>query len=224
VRIVNTNGRVEVAGVEGSTVQVRAEKVARAATEEAARELLPRIKISEDAGTDRIVVETERMGGFLLGAGFEVRYDVKVPRYAVVEVTSTNGPVTVTNVTGSVNAHTTNGAVRATNLRGGLDARSTNGSVNAEMAVVADRLWLQTTNGDIRLTMPAGARADISASWTNGGISLSDLKLDETERSSRRFEGRMNGGGTPIELHTTNGRIRLRNGETGTENAEPSAR
>jgi hypothetical protein len=228
VRIGNTNGRVDVIGVEGSTVEVRAQKVAHAATDEGARELLPRIKIYEDAKSDRIVVETEHMGGFMIGVGYEVRYDVKVPKNAVLELTTTNGVVSVNNLAGKVNAHTTNGGVRATNLSGAVEARSTNGSVNVDMASVGgERIRLQTTNGSVSLTVPADAKADVSATWTNGGISLSDIKLDQTERSRRSFEGRMNGGGTPIELHTTNGRIRLRNrdsSEASPRTAEPSAR
>ena len=62
VRIGNTNGRIEVEAVDGSTVEVRAEKIARAATDSGASELLPRIKIKEEISSDRVSVETERMG------------------------------------------------------------------------------------------------------------------------------------------------------------------
>ena len=40
VRIVNTNGKVEIEGVDGSTVEVRAERIARGATDAAARECI----------------------------------------------------------------------------------------------------------------------------------------------------------------------------------------
>ena len=76
VQIVNTNGRIEVEGVDGSTVEVRAERIARGATDAAARELLPRIVIKEDVKPDRVTIETERMSGIMIGAGFEVRYHV----------------------------------------------------------------------------------------------------------------------------------------------------
>src|SRR5471032_2864652 len=49
VRIVNTNGKIDVEGVDGSTVEVRAEKIAKGTSDEAARELLPKIVIKEDA-------------------------------------------------------------------------------------------------------------------------------------------------------------------------------
>src|SRR5947209_2999000 len=43
IEIDNTNGRIDVEGTDTPTVEVRAERVARGATQQAARELLPRI-------------------------------------------------------------------------------------------------------------------------------------------------------------------------------------
>src|SRR3954453_10046039 len=109
IRIVNTNGRVDVEGVDGATVEVKAERIARGSTDAAARELLPRIVIKEDVKPDRITLETERMSGIMIGAGFELRYHVKAPRTALVNVTNTNGQVALNALSGKVVAHTTNG-------------------------------------------------------------------------------------------------------------------
>jgi Putative adhesin len=216
VRIVNTNGRVDVEGVDGSTVEVRAERIARGATESAARELLPRIVIKEESKPDRISLETERMSGIMIGAGFEVRYHVRAPKNAVINVTNTNGQVVVNALAGKVVAHTTNGAVKGTNLTGGVDGQSTNGSVSIDMASVgSERISLETTNGSVTLMLPEKAKATVSASVTNGGISVGSIdNFDVTEKSRRHLEGRLNGGGTEVELHTTNGGIRLRSRDT----------
>ena len=212
VRIVNTNGKIEIEGVDGSTVEVRAERIARAATDAAARELLPRIGIKEDVTPDRVSLETERMSGFMIGAGFEVRYHVRAPKNAVINVTNTNGQVALTALDGKVRAHTTNGGVNGKELTGGVDARSTNGGVTIDMAAVGpDSISLRTTNGGVTLTLPDSAKADLSASCTNGGINVSALdKLEVSDQSRRRVQGRLNGGGTAIELRTTNGGIRVR--------------
>ena len=212
VRIVNTNGRIDVEGVDGSTVEVRAERIARGATDSAARELLPRIVIKEDIKPDRITLETERMSGIMIGAGFEVRYHVRAPKNAVVNVTNTNGQVVVNALAGRVVASTTNGAVKGTNLTGGVDGRTTNGSVSIEMASVGpDPVSLETTNGGVTLALPEKAKASISAACTNGGISVGSLdNFEVSEHSRRHLEGKLNGGGTAIDLQTTNGGIRLR--------------
>jgi hypothetical protein len=216
IRIINTNGRIEVEGVDGTTVEVRAERIARGATESAARELLPRIVIKEDVKPERISLETERMNGIMIGAGFEVRYHVRAPRTAVVNMTNTNGQVALNALTGKVVAHTTNGAVKGTNLAGGVDAQTTNGSVSIDMSSVGnERISLETTNGSVTLMLPDKAKATVSASVTNGGINVGSLdNFDVTEKARRRLEGKLNGGGTEVELRTTNGSIRLRSHNT----------
>jgi DUF4097 and DUF4098 domain-containing protein YvlB len=212
VRIVNTNGKIDVEGIEGSTVEVRAERIARGATDSAARELLPRIVIKEEATPVRVSIETARISGIMIGAAFEVRYHVRSPKNAIVNVTNTNGQVVLTGLAGKVSAHTTNGGVKGDGLTGGLDARSTNGTVSIDLVSVgSDRITLRTTNGGVVLTLPESAKADLSASCTNGGVSVGDFQnLEVTEKSRRRLEAKLNGGGTPIELQTTNGGVRIR--------------
>ena len=227
VRIGNTNGKIEIEGVEGSTVEIRAERIARGVTDTAARELLPRIEIKEDIRPDRVSLETARINGIMFGAAFEVRYHVRAPQNAVIDVSNTNGLVTVNGMSGKVVAHTTNGGVTGKGLSGGVDARATNGGVNIELASVgSDRIALRTTNGGVTLTVPESAKADVSASCTNGGISVSGVKMEVSEQSRRHLEGKLNGGGTPIELHTTNGGVRLRSkapeGESKTESEDPA--
>jgi DUF4097 and DUF4098 domain-containing protein YvlB len=223
VRIVNTNGRIDVEGVDGPTVEIRAERIARGASEAAARELLPRIVIKDDSTPARVSLETERMSGIMIGAGFEVRYHVRAPKNAVINVTNTNGQVAVNGLTGTIVAHTTNGGVKGTNLAGGVDARSTNGGVSIEMASIGpERISLETTNGGVTLMLPEKAKATVSASCTNGGITVGALdNFEVTEKSRRHLEGRLNGGGTAIDLQTTNGGIRVRPREIGaTDTAE----
>jgi len=216
IRIINTNGVIDVEGVDGSTVEVRAERIAKGATEAAAKELLPRIVIKEDVTPDRVSLETERMSGVMIGAGFEVRYHVRAPKSALVYVTNTNGLVSVTGLAGKVVAHTTNGGVKGSGLSGGVEARTTNGGVTIDMASVgADPISLETTNGGVSLALPEKAKATVTASCTNGGISVGSLdNFEVSEKSRRHLEGKLNGGGTSVELHTTNGGVRLRSRDT----------
>jgi hypothetical protein len=211
IHIGNTNGKVEFEGVDGSKVEIRAERIARGVSDEAAKDLLDKIEIREDAKPDRISVVTGRISGIMIGASLEVRYHVKAPKNAVIDATNTNGQISLTGMNGKVTAHTTNGGVVGRNLTGGVDATSTNGGVNIELASIGpDRISLRTTNGGVTLTVPENAKADVTATCTNGGIQFSGVKMEVSEQSRRKLEGKLNGGGTPIELRTTNGGVRLR--------------
>ena len=213
VEIENTNGLVEIEGAPGAMVEVRAERIARAMTDAAARQLLPRIAIKEDISPDRVAISTERMEGIVIGVAVEVRYHVRVPKGAAVRVTTTNGRITLGGLDGRVTARTTNGGLSGTALSGGVNARATNGTVSVEMASIGggkdDSIELRTTNGGIGLKLPVNARADLMASVTNGSISVTGFDIEASEQTRRKVEGRINGGGTPIELSTTNGSIRV---------------
>jgi len=210
LQISNTNGIVEIEGITGSTVDVRAERVAHATTDSAARDLLSRIVIKEDVTPGRISLDSERVGTFLSGVGYEVHYHVRVPKNAVVRASTTNGRILLHALSGNTAAATTNGGISGDGLAGGITANSTNGRVELELASLgAGEVDLRTTNGQVSLTLPVDARADLDASVTNGDISVTGLKFEPADQSRRHVSGRINGGGTPITASTTNGAIRI---------------
>jgi len=211
ISIDNTNGRVEVEGGAAGTVDVHAERIAKSSTDEGAKELLPRITISEDVKPNRVAIATAKMGGVMIGASVEVRYRVRAPKNATVKVTNTNGSIRVTAIAGPVEAHGVNGGVNGKALSGAVDATVVNGGVNIDMeSLGSQKVSLRATNGGVTLSLPDDAKADVDATVVNGGITVNGLKLEVTEQSRRKLQGRMNGGGAPIELKTVNGGVRIR--------------
>ncbi len=210
VSITNVNGRVEVEGVDGSTVEVSAERIARGATDALAKELLPRIPINDRSTPDLVLVETGRISGILIGASFEVRYHVKAPRNATVRATTVNGGVELKSLAGRASARTTNGGVNGEALSGGVEARTVNGGITMALTGVGNNdITLATVNGGIILDLPATAKATVNATWVNGGFHEGGLKFDVRDSGKRHFEGLLNGGGTPINLTTVNGGVHL---------------
>ena len=187
------------------------------------RELLPRIVIKERRqARSACRIETERMSGIMIGAAFEVRYHVRAPKNAVINVTNTNGQVALTALDGKVRAHTTNGGVNGKSAhrrrRRAIDQRRRD---HRRWPSVGDSISLRTTNGGVTLTLPGRAprRTSPPRAPTAASTSRSLDKLDVSDKSRRRLEARLNGGGTPIELQTTNGgiRVRPRDASTSTE-------
>lgn len=212
VEIANVNGRIDVEPSGGNTVEVVAVKTARGSSAEAARALLERIEIAEDASPSHIRIETKvPRGGFMrFGGGAEVRYTVRVPAASEAKFSTVNGGIEVSGLEGSLSLETTNGGIRARDIAGPIDASTTNGGVEVDLARIAEAgVKLECTNGGIRLRIPSGARATISASVTNGGIDTGELPIETTQSSRRRLEGRLNGGGPAIRIEGTNGGITL---------------
>jgi DUF4097 and DUF4098 domain-containing protein YvlB len=212
VEITNINGKIELTGSDTDKVEVNAEKVGRGATPEAAREALKRIEIREDVSPGRIHVETklQHVAGFNTGGG-EVRYTVRVPVGASVKLETVNGGIEVENVAGLAELETTNGGIVARRVGGALKASTTNGGVEAEVEkLAADGVQMECVNGGLRLTLPKDAGADIDARVVNGGINVDGLDVESHgERSRRRLEGRVNGGGPKVRIEGTNGGIRI---------------
>lgn len=221
VVITNVNGRVEVEGVDGSTVDVQAERIAHAATDQLAHDLLPKIPINDRSTPDLVQVETGRIPGILIGASFEVRYHVRVPRGATVRALTVNGGVRVTGLTGRTTARTTNGGVNATDISGSLEGRTVNGGVRASFKALGTHdVTLSVVNGGIRIRLPENAKATISATWVNGGFQSSGLQFEERDRGKRHFEGLMNGGGASINATTVNGGVTISSASSPTTEAD----
>jgi hypothetical protein len=209
VQIGGSSGSVDVQGVEGDTVEVRAERIARATTDEAAREILPRISIKEETSASKVVLRTEPLGGLVIGVSVEVRYNVRAPRAATIRIRTGTGAVGVRGFTGRVLVNSSNGVVTAEDLGGGVEVRSVNGNAKIALASVgADLIDVRVINGGLTLMLPGTSSANLLATCTNGTIDVSALNLESMgEQTPRRVRGRLNRGGTPIELSTVNGNI-----------------
>lgn len=213
LEILNVNGQVQAEAWTGATVEITVEREATAGSDDAAKELLDRIEMREEASPDRVRVET-RAPRVSLG-GVKTAYRIRVPKGVHVDLRTVNGGVRVDDLSGEVRASSTNGGVRGRIQQATLlEARTTNGGVDLELAgPVAPnaRVALASVNGGISLTVPGDTRADVTARCVNGRIRIADeLVFDaEGETSRRRVDGRLNGGGARIELQTTNGGVAL---------------
>jgi hypothetical protein len=208
--VVNTNGLVEVLQGTGPKVEVTAERIAKATSDEAAKDLLSKIEIVETVQPDSVRLETKTPKHFGAG-GAEVKYTIKMPAGLHVRAGTTNGGIKLTGISNDVDASTTNGGVNGEGLSGSIDASTTNGGVHLALSKLGTHgLKAETTNGGVSVEIPADTKANVSAHVVNGGLGVDNLSIVNTgEQSRRHLEGTLNGGGPTIELGTTNGGIRL---------------
>jgi hypothetical protein len=205
--IENTNGRVEVTGWDEAKVSIEATK--RAVSDRALQDV--QVEITGEG--ESLSVRTRHRRSHFFGGGGRVDYVVRVPRGARVHVSNVNGRVEVDGVAGAVEASNVNGSVDVHDAGGTVAASNVNGSVEVAMARVdaQSKSELHTTNGSVRLTLPADANAEIDARTVNGGVGC-DFDLAQESRSRRRLEGRIGAGGARFELRSVNGSVNVDRG------------
>jgi hypothetical protein len=236
LEIINVNGRITAEASDDAAVEVRAERSAKAATDESARDLLGRIEMREEVGEGRVRVEVRapRTNG---PSSHEIKWTVKVPRGVAVDLRTVNGAVKLTGLQGDIRARSTNGGITGSAIAANVvDAAVTNGGVEIELARAATggHLDLEAVNGGVTLLLPPDSKADIAARCTNGGISVDNLdvrvtdeehrnvnefeeKIEGKRRFRRRLDGQLNGGGAKVSLETVNGGVRI--GTSGTRDS-----
>jgi DUF4097 and DUF4098 domain-containing protein YvlB len=210
--LATVNGRIDVVSGTKPTVELKAVKIARSATKEGAADLLKKYELKEEVGASLVKVRLEKpaSGGPTLnswGQSVEVRYEVQVPPGVKLVLESTNGNIDVADVKSPATLETVNGRISARGLTGAVKASTVNGGIDVALAAVTEDVSVETTNGGVTVRLPADAKASLVGRTTNGGVNVNGLQVEELERSRRRLEARLNGGGSRIEAETTNGGI-----------------
>jgi DUF4097 and DUF4098 domain-containing protein YvlB len=207
--ITNSNGRIDVTGTDGTEIEISAERIVRAGSEEAVNEQLKVFEMNEEVTPDRISIDSSNRG-IPLNTHRRVNYTVRVPRGITVRLQSSNGDLSAEALTGSFIARTSNGRIRGTELAGPTQATTLNGIVELTMAAIAEGgVTAETSNGRVTVALPRDAHARISARVANGSISHDGLDLQIIESSRRRLDSRLGDGGPEVRAETSNGTVRL---------------
>jgi hypothetical protein len=219
INIVNRYGSIEVTGGDPAAVAVKIERIAQAPNEAAARTLVPKIAIEEIIGVKRLSLRTEGIAGVLIGVSFETNYRVSVPPTALVRLQTAGGAISIVGIKGRVAVLSNTGTVTGKDLGGAVDVRTMGGEIKIDLSSITDQpISIRAGRGaPLQLSIPPAANANLSATATNANISVERLPfypLGEPERERargpRRVRGRINKGGTPIELSSVGGDISVR--------------
>ena len=207
------NGGVQVTGTNRSDVHVRAKVVARAGTEERARELASQVEIEIDGVK---LSATGPRGNKKGGDDREywgVSFELSVPQQSDLDLRSTNGGIAIADVSGAIEFRTTNGGVELRGLSGKVEGATTNGGL--DISLTGNRwdgagLDVRTTNGGIDMRIPEGYSARLETGTTNGGLEIDFPITLEGRIDRKRLTTDLGSGGKPIRAITTNGGVEIR--------------
>ena len=203
----NSNGSISVTGSSRRDIVVQARVVASAESDADARALVKDVSITLENGRVRATGPTN------LGrrASWSVSYRIDVPSAFDLSLETSNGSVEVNGVKGRIDTESSNGSLRLTDLGGRVNARTSNGSVHVTLngrQWDGDSLSVTTSNGSARIDVPDGYNARLIAGTNNGGLTL-DVPVMMQGRVSKRIDTTLGSGGPTIEVHTSNGSLRV---------------
>ncbi len=224
------NGSITITGADVTDCNLTATITARAITEEDAKKLAERIKIKLEPWGDKLTTKIDKPT-FMFNQSVSVSLDVTVPNNTDLELTTHNGAIIITNITGRLNGTTHNGKITAEQISGTIELRTHNGSVicreisgntqlkthnggikvyYSEAAPSVCNISLITYNGGIDLTTPPNFSGEVDASTHNGSI-RTDLPITVVGKVSKsKLTGTIGTGQGKLHLETHNGSIRIR--------------
>lgn len=202
------NGGISVEGAARQDIQIRARVNTTARTPEEAKAIASRIQIVATA--DR--VEADGPGNLRDNESWSVSYRLQAPRQTPLNLRTTNGGISISDISSRLEFRTVNGGVKLGRVGGEVEGRTSNGGITVELdgsTWDGQGLDVETTNGGVTLSVPASYSAHLEASTNNGGLNV-DFPVTVQGRLGRTISTDLGSGGPTLRLKTSNGGIRVR--------------
>ncbi len=130
------------------------------------------------------------------------------------KLSGSDGAINVQRASGTLEAHISDGALSVSGAFTALQLHSSDGSTHVELAE-GSRLTapssIGSSDGSISLRLPHTFPANLDLRTSDGRISSTlPLTIEEiNSRSDRAIRGKLDGGGAPLSIRTSDGSIQL---------------
>lgn len=156
--------------------------------------------------------------------------ELTVPRQSNLDLHSSDGRINITQVKGDLRLDSGDGRISANGLDGNLKARTSDGAMDVQgrfdnldlktgdgrvEARIADgskmsSMWsIETSDGSVRLYLPANFSADLEAKTGDGHIECDFPVMVNGRLNESSLRGKMNGGGQVLEVRSGDGNITI---------------
>ena len=124
----------------------------------------------------------------------------------VTKIITSDGDISISDAAGAISATTSDGDIVFRDCNGSMLASTSDGDIRGNFIKITDRLSFVTSDGDINISVPKGTGLNLKLKGETLKTPLINFsgKTDE-----HHIEGKVNGGGIPLELITSDGTIIL---------------
>jgi DUF4097 and DUF4098 domain-containing protein YvlB len=124
-----------------------------------------------------------------------------------IHATTSGGSVGGEEITGELQTRTSGGNIRLRDLSCSLSASTSAGNIDIEMKDVSKYLNLTNSGGNIALQLPPNKGMDLQLYGEE--VKASSLENFKGQLDGKHIDGAINGGGLPIKVDNSGGRISL---------------
>jgi DUF4097 and DUF4098 domain-containing protein YvlB len=204
----NQNGGVTIRGWDRDSVHIQARIRTTARTEDQARAMAERVRIST---TGRTVSASGPSSD--RDEHWNVSFVIYVPRRTDVSAETQNGPIGLAQLEGTIDVRAVNGPISLRELAGDVRARAQNGPISITLGGTrwsGTGLDAETQNGPMVLYVPEGYNAQLETGTTNGPMSIGFPITVMGRALEKRITTTLGNGGPTIRARTQNGPLTIR--------------
>lgn len=208
----NSQGSVVlVPGIDGQ-IRIKLQKIVYARTENEAKKVADRIRLVLNSSSDRLSAEVNRDAFDRQEGRFETSFEIAVPPTLAVDISNSNGDVSLEGLTGNQRISTSYGRLTLNRLRGDLiltnkygDTRISSINGNVRLDAVRSESIIDDITGDLEVT---NAYAPIDASNISGKARLvSSYSRIEANRIKRELT--IEGPGCEVAVDSVEGPVKI---------------
>ena len=201
------NGGVSVIGASNDSLIVKTRLEVQAPSQSQAREIARQVRTVIRGAT----ISAEGPRDYDDDTSWSASLIIWAPRRSDLRLSSHNGPVSVEDVSGTMELETHNGPLSLRAVSGNVRARTQNGPLSITLTGnkwTGAGLDAETNNGPLALRIPDDYSAHLEAETTNGPLSLG-FPVTVVGRIGRNISTDLGSGGTTIRAITHNGPLSI---------------
>jgi hypothetical protein len=130
-------------------------------------------------------------------------------------IRSGDGRVKITNADGAIDAHTSDGNLTVDGLFHALALHTSDGTLDLSLregTKLAAPSTIQSSDGSVTIRVPQNFAADLNVHTSDGHVDCAlPLTMDHYQSGGEghQLRGKLNGGGTPLTVHTSDGNVKI---------------
>jgi hypothetical protein len=123
-----------------------------------------------------------------------------------IDAETSGGSINADNIKGDLVTSTSGGSIKLSNLYCSVDAETSGGGIEALIKETTKTVKLKNSGGNINLQLPANKGYDLNLTANKINMEMKNFSGSVEEKS---IEGKLNGGGILIDVHSSGGKINV---------------